>query len=66
MTPADLRALRKRLGLTQSAIAPLLGAAGERTIRAWESGYRRIPRSVEMLAAEMEAQLDATFMKYLT
>jgi DNA-binding transcriptional regulator YiaG len=50
MTPAELRDIRKRLGLTQIQFAPLVGAGGARTIQMWESGDRKIPRSVAMLA----------------
>lgn len=59
MTPSDLLALRHRLGLTQAALAPLLGAGGARTIRMWESGRRKIPRSVEMLAENLAVEMDA-------
>lgn len=40
MTPAELTAARKRLGLTQSGLAEALrlGPNGERTIRRWERG----------------------------
>lgn len=40
MTPANLKAFRKRLGLTQSGLAEALrlGSNGERTIRRWERG----------------------------
>lgn len=50
MTPSELRAIRERLGLTQAAFAPLIGAGGDRTVRMWESGDRKIPVSVAMLA----------------
>ena len=40
MTPTELNAARKRLGLTQSGLAEALrlGPNGQRTIRRWESG----------------------------
>lgn len=50
MTPLELRAIREGLDLTQAAFAPLVGAKGDRTVRMWESGQRKIPLSVEMLA----------------
>jgi DNA-binding transcriptional regulator YiaG len=39
MTPAELRAARRQLGLTQSGLAEALrmGAQGKRTIRMWEA-----------------------------
>jgi putative transcriptional regulator len=41
-TPEDVRAIRKRLDLSQSAFAALLGVS-KRTLQDWEQG-RRIPR----------------------
>lgn len=40
MTPTDIKAARKRLGLSQSGLAEALrlGPNGERTIRRWEVG----------------------------
>jgi transcriptional regulator with XRE-family HTH domain len=40
MTPADLLAARKALGLSQAGLAEALrlGANGGRTVRRWESG----------------------------
>lgn len=40
MTPAELRAARKRLGLTQAGLAEALrlGPNGVRTVRRWEAG----------------------------
>ncbi len=50
MTPADLRAARKRLGLTQKALATALrmGAHGWQSISAWESDNdpRQVPGPV--------------------
>lgn len=40
--PADLRALRARLGLSQSGLAARLGISA-RTLQGWEQG-RRTPR----------------------
>ena len=44
MTPAAMRELRQRHGLTQEAMARFLrlGRTGEQTVRSWEAG-RRIP-----------------------
>lgn len=46
MTPAEFRAHRKRMGLSQTALAGLFGVS-ERTIRRYEQGTSRIPRLVE-------------------
>lgn len=39
MTPADIKEIRKRLGLTQAGLAAALGMGrhGERTVRDWEA-----------------------------
>jgi len=45
MTPTEIKALRKSLGLTQSRFGRLLGLDGKdvsNTVRSWESG-RRVP-----------------------
>lgn len=40
MVPAEIKAARQRLGLTQSGLAEVLrlGPNGERTVRRWEQG----------------------------
>lgn len=38
MTPAEIIAIRKRAGLTQSGLAALLRIADKRTVRRWEAG----------------------------
>lgn len=46
MTPADLRAARKALGLTQSGLAEALRLSdknGARTIRIWETDGNTVP-----------------------
>jgi len=43
MTPTELRSLRRQLGLSQRALAELLGLEGSAvadTVRQWESGRR--------------------------
>ena len=58
MTPADLRAARKSLGLTQHALAKALrmGKSGWQSVGRWESGETPIPGpvqvAVEFLCAE--------------
>lgn len=38
MTAADIIAIRKRAGLSQSGLAALLRISDQRTVRRWESG----------------------------
>ncbi len=38
MTPAEIVAIRKRAGLTQSGLARLLRIANKRTVQRWEDG----------------------------
>jgi DNA-binding transcriptional regulator YiaG len=62
MTPRELKACRKRLGLSQAELAEVLrmGANGGRTVRRWELGEVPVtgPASVaiELLLAQSEAQ----------
>jgi transcriptional regulator with XRE-family HTH domain len=46
--PADLRAARKALGLTQHALAEALGMGrwGWQTISAWEGGRSPVPKDL--------------------
>jgi DNA (cytosine-5)-methyltransferase 1 len=61
LSPADLIAARKRLGLSQTGLAEALrlGKNGDRTIRRWEAGEIPItgPASVaiELLLAQARA-----------
>ncbi len=52
MTPADLRTARKRLGLSQHALAEALrmGTHGHQTISAWEAdaNTRGVPGPVQV------------------
>lgn len=56
MTPAEVRAARKSLGLTQSALADLLGR-GTRAIQWWEQDdapeRQRIPSDTALLLRYM-------------
>lgn len=52
LTGPELRAIRKRLGLTQEALAKLVGVGGKGTVYRWECGKRKVPRSVEIILAE--------------
>lgn len=53
--PAELRALRARLGLSQAGLADRLGIS-KRTLQEWEQG-RRTPRG--LAAAFLERELRA-------
>jgi DNA-binding transcriptional regulator YiaG len=65
MNPAEIKAARKRLGLSQAELAETLrmGANGGRTVRRWELGEVAVtgPASVaiELLLARSKAQSDA-------
>lgn len=48
MTPDELRAELKRLGLTQNGAARFLDVQ-ERTVRRWAAGDQPVPRAVELL-----------------
>lgn len=47
MTPAELKATRARLGLSQPALARLLGVH-PLTVSKWERGLHHIPKMVEL------------------
>lgn len=51
MKPADLKAFRKALGLSQEALAAALGLQ-RNTVARWENGRRAIPA---LLPASLEA-----------
>jgi len=56
MTPTELKAIRKRYGLSTRALAELLRIADQRTVRRWEAGDNPIsgPASIilELMAAD--------------
>lgn len=53
MSPAELKAARKRLGLSQRELGALVGFSGDpgRTIRKLEAGAREIGGPLERLVA---------------
>ena len=51
MTPADLRSIRKQLGLTQAEFGALAGNKSARQVKNWESGHTPVPDYVPMLLA---------------
>lgn len=53
MTPAELRATRARLGLTQPALAALLGVH-PLTVSQWETGRRAIPAFLHLALKQLE------------
>lgn len=62
LSPADLKARRQRLGLSQAELARALGMTGsgaERTVRRWESGEYDIPGPVALALTALEHGLSA-------
>jgi DNA-binding transcriptional regulator YiaG len=55
MTPATFKAIRQRLGLTQSGLAAVLRIDDLRTIRRYEAGERSISGPVSLLMELLEA-----------
>lgn len=58
MTPADLRAARKALGLTQSGLAKALRLSeknGDRSVRIWEQDGNTVPGPVQVAVEAMLA-----------
>ena len=53
MTPKQFKAARRKLGLSQSALAQALGVKSDRTIRRWEDGEWPIKRQTEMAVKYM-------------
>lgn len=49
MTPAEFKAARSKLGLTQRDLTALFSIASDRTVRRWEEGDKDIPGSVLLL-----------------
>lgn len=53
MTPATFRSIRRRLGLSQTAMGRRLGPENRpyslRAVQSWESGEREIPPAVELI-----------------
>jgi DNA-binding transcriptional regulator YiaG len=63
LTPDQIKALRKRLGLTQLQISELL-QIGERTWTRWETGRERPSRSINVLLFALnDGKLDAAYLR---
>jgi putative transcriptional regulator len=56
MTPAEIIAFRKRLGLTQARFAALLPAP-KRTIENWEGGRRNPPAYLQRALRDLEMEI---------
>lgn len=57
MTPEELKAARRALGLSAEGFALWVGVSGNRTVRKWENGERDIPGPVQVLVkAVMESE----------
>ena len=52
MTPAELKAIRKRLNLSTSELGEKLGVSG-RTVEDWEQGRRKIRGPAEVLIRQL-------------
>ncbi len=55
MTGAELKAKRIEAGLTQAALAAMLGVRGS-TVTNWEQGLHAVPEWVPAKIEELEAQ----------
>jgi DNA-binding transcriptional regulator YiaG len=53
MTPDELKATLERLGLTQTALARLLGIS-DRTVRRWCQGASDVPQGAARLVKALE------------
>ena len=55
MTPAEILAARKALGLTQEQLAEVMGMRGKTTISEWEGGKRNpTAAAVRLMRAYLE------------
>jgi len=59
ITPDEIRAVRKRAGLTQAALAQRVAVTRD-TVASWEIGRSRPLGPAEILIRQIQAQLDAT------
>lgn len=55
MTPTELKAIRKRYGLTIRGLADLLRIRDEKTIRRWESGEVPVSGPASIVLELMDA-----------
>lgn len=59
MTPDDLRAIRRALGLSQEGLAAAVGVHRV-TVARWELGTHHVPPPVERLMRRLLAEQDQT------
>jgi DNA-binding transcriptional regulator YiaG len=55
MTPAEIRAIRQRYGLSQPGLAALLRVSDVRTIRRWEKGEVPVSGPASIVLELMDA-----------
>lgn len=55
MTPAEIRAIRQRYGLSQTELAALLRISDLRTVRRWEKGEVLISGPASIILELMDA-----------
>lgn len=55
MTPAEIRAIRQRYGLSQTELAALLRISDIRTVRRWEKGEVPISGPASIVLELMDA-----------
>jgi len=55
MKPEELKVIRERLGLSQAALAEMIGVARE-TVARWETGTRRITEPAARLIGRIAAE----------
>lgn len=66
ITPAQLKAAREKLGLTQKAMASWLFLPDDGSLRGWEGGRHRIPGPViKCLVLARLIELPTTDDKYI-
>jgi len=63
MNHIEFKTIRIKLGLTQDAMARKLLVSGQRTIRKWETGERKIPGpvAVALYSILRESHISETF-----
>jgi len=59
ITPDEIRAVRKRLELTQAEFARYIAVSRD-TVASWEAGRSRPFGPVQILIRQIQAQLDVT------
>jgi DNA-binding transcriptional regulator YiaG len=63
LTPQQIKALRRRMGLTQGEISDLL-QIGEKTWTRWETGGERPSRSINVLLYALnDGRIDAPYLR---